>query len=363
MSGKNDTGPGRAVGSPSDRLAGVLEQDIRRRGLRAGDRYLTNKEAAELLDVSEITAHRAMQILAGQNKIVRRRRAGTFIGPELKHAKASKLRCVHVLMRFRLKNDYPIVRVIEGLRSEMPDVQVQMNFVPEDDPLPFLQDLMDHIEGSESLAGIVAASVTSEVRQFFEGRRLPVVVGGHAEADSGLIWVDRDQRQIGRLLAGYLVEHGHRRIAAVMRELWALGDNVFADGVGAVVAEAGAEFLVRSVRSDEKLTASVTRELLDRSEPVTGLIFRSERHAVWAAETAEAMGLSVPDDVGIVSAMQLAATFRTKYRFPHASFDPREFGAAVGKMLVQWTDGRRPNPDHYEIPVTLINPEQHDAAG
>ena len=36
----------------ADRLAGLLQQDIRRRGLRTGDRYLTDKQAAEFLRVS-----------------------------------------------------------------------------------------------------------------------------------------------------------------------------------------------------------------------------------------------------------------------------------------------------------------------
>ena len=50
-------------------MAKLLEDDIQRRGLREGDRCLTNKQAAGILQVSEVTAHRAMQVLAGQNKI------------------------------------------------------------------------------------------------------------------------------------------------------------------------------------------------------------------------------------------------------------------------------------------------------
>ena len=64
--------------SKLERLAVRLEQDIRQRGLYAGDRYLTAPEAANLLDVSAGMAHRAMRVLAQRQMLVRRRNCGTF---------------------------------------------------------------------------------------------------------------------------------------------------------------------------------------------------------------------------------------------------------------------------------------------
>ena len=354
MDGIKTVVPGACVGSSVEHLAKVLESDIDRRGLREGDRYLTNKQAAETLQVSEVTAHRAMRVLASRRKIVRRRRAGTFVGPAAGRRTRAALRCVHMLIPYRLSCDYPFAAVIDGLRSEMPDVQVQLNFPPETDALPFLRDLLDHIEGSDVLAGIVAASVTNEARQFFQGRGLPVVVSGHTEESIKLPWVDRDQRKIGTLLSQYLVDRGHQGIAMIMREQWAPGDNLLSEGVGRVIAKAGAELAVRSIKLDEELSVGVIRDLLSQPHRPTALICRSERHAIWSAQTAEAMGLRVPDEVEIVACMQTDATLRTKYRFPHASFDPHAFGAAVGRLLSQWGDGQ-PDPDHYEIPVTLVN--------
>ena len=343
------------VGPPAEQLAKLLETDIVRRGLREGDRYLTNKQAAELFQVSEVTAHRAMRVLASRNKIVRRRRAGSFVGPESNVTKPTGLRCVHVLIPYWLKSDYPLAAVIDGLRSEVPGVQVQFNFPPEHDMIPFLHALVDQVENSDTLVGIVAASVSREARRFFQDRDLPVVVSGHTEADISLPWVDRDQRRIGEMLSQYLVDRGHRRIAMIMREQWAPGDNLVAEGIDRVVAGAKAELAVRSVLVKEELTAAVIRDLLRSPARPTGLICRSEQHAVWCAQTAEAIGLSVPGDVEIVTCMQTDVTMRTKYRFPHASFDPVAFGAAVGRLLSRWEHGKRPDPDHYEIPVTFVN--------
>ena len=44
-----------------------LRHDIRCRGLRPGDRYMTSEEAARVLGVSTGTAHQAMRILVQQD--------------------------------------------------------------------------------------------------------------------------------------------------------------------------------------------------------------------------------------------------------------------------------------------------------
>ena len=70
--------------------AEILEQHIRRSGLKAGDRYITAKDAGKLLGKSVMTAQRAMTLLAQRKLLERRPKAGTFIaesafsGPDLK---------------------------------------------------------------------------------------------------------------------------------------------------------------------------------------------------------------------------------------------------------------------------------------
>ena len=79
-------------------LASRLEQDIRQRGLWAGDRYLTASEAAELLGVSTATAHRAMQVLAQRRMLVRHPSRGTFVGPHFEMKQNTMIRTVCALM-------------------------------------------------------------------------------------------------------------------------------------------------------------------------------------------------------------------------------------------------------------------------
>ena len=82
-------------------LANLVEDDIQKRGLVSGDRYMFAKDVAELFNVNPMTAHRAMKILADANKLIRRPKGGTFIGPEFESASSDDgkvLNSVHIMM-------------------------------------------------------------------------------------------------------------------------------------------------------------------------------------------------------------------------------------------------------------------------
>ena len=78
-------------------LAERLERDIRRRGLAPGQKYLTGPESAQLLGTSVASANRALQRLAEQDIVVRRRKSGTFVGLALATSHHAKINTVCVL--------------------------------------------------------------------------------------------------------------------------------------------------------------------------------------------------------------------------------------------------------------------------
>ena len=61
------------------RLAHRIEADIRSRGLRPGDQYLTAEKAGRALGVSTATASRAMKLMAERDMLIRYRNRGTFV--------------------------------------------------------------------------------------------------------------------------------------------------------------------------------------------------------------------------------------------------------------------------------------------
>ena len=64
-----------------EQLAKQLEQDIVRRALMPQQKYLSTRQVGQQFGVSLSLAAQAMQLLADQEKLVRRDRSGTYIGP------------------------------------------------------------------------------------------------------------------------------------------------------------------------------------------------------------------------------------------------------------------------------------------
>ena len=76
-------------------------------------------------------------------------------------------------------------------------------------------------QAKPSLAGAVLVLASRQMRAYLNESGIPTVVLGSVEPDLvNLNWIDVNQFQVGQLLASYLLEKGHKRIATIMRDVW-----------------------------------------------------------------------------------------------------------------------------------------------
>jgi DNA-binding LacI/PurR family transcriptional regulator len=342
-------------------LATMILNDIRQRGLQPGDRYLNGQELADRFGISLMKANRAMQLLAKRNMLERRQRAGTFIGSAARslNSEQAALKCVHLLMPdgyFRVYRAQLEVTVT-GLHSELPDSAIQYTFLPADGPLPFVRKLVEQAAAVQSIEGVVLYISPPEVQNFFDHAGIPSVVFGSVYPEVSLLpWVDRDQQQIGRLLAEHLISRKHRRIAVLMRAHWGYGDNLMIDGVQKVLAQAnGRHLTIRSLPVAREMAAGSVRMLLEGKERPTALICRSQSLANTAVEIAGDLALKMPGDLEIAICDPVLDGDGGDARFTVAQpeIEQEEQGAIIGRILKQLAAGKRPEPDHLSIPVRL----------
>ena len=163
-----------------DALAERLVVDIRRRGLGVGDRYMTVEAVSQMLGVRRAVAGKAIRQLAYRGILIPKQRTGTFVGAGLKKEARSKIRTVFVL----LSAEDPSARhwsyqpFIAGIRSQIPEVNVQFTFVSESDPVEYVRELIDGARSLGQFAGIVAVSCPTEVYSLLAELRVPAVVFG-----------------------------------------------------------------------------------------------------------------------------------------------------------------------------------------
>jgi DNA-binding LacI/PurR family transcriptional regulator len=347
-----------------------LERDIRNRGLLPGHRYLTGEESARLLGTSVATANRALRILAENQVVVRQRSTGTIIGPAVATDRpALDLHTVSILVPAseRSCRSFRTDPLIETLTAEMSDVaDVRISYVPAEGDLEFVRSLIEETVGAGRLAGVVAVSCSFEVYQYLGDLGCPFVIGGSLYPGQSYPSVGTDERLAGKLLAAYLIEQGHRRLAFFTNSEFRPGDYHFHDGVSEALTEAGLphnSMLLRAPGPSPAVLRAQVNELLEMCGPPTSFMVRVARWAEDVAEVVRARGMRVPQDVEIVyhdhdwsPAIKLQCT-HVRPTLPH-----EEVMQLLGKMLVQVRSGAPLGEPSVMVPFELLRvapPKQH----
>jgi DNA-binding LacI/PurR family transcriptional regulator len=341
-------------------LAQLLEKDIRDRGLGLGHRYLTGEESARLWGTSVATANRALQILAEQDIVVRRRSSGTFVGPAAVRQDMAGIRTLSILTPASDKPHRSVVLdpLVEGLLASLTDVtDVRFSYVPSDRDVDFVRSLVEPMRSAGQLVAVVAVSCSYDVYRFLGEDRYPLVVMGSLYSGQTYPSVGTDERQAGYLLAHYLLERGHRRLAVLSHSEACPGDHHFHDGMSEALTEARVPhnaLVLRAPGTKSEVLQHEVRELLAMPDRPTGFVVKLPRWVDDVAGHVRDYGLRVPQDIEITYRAVLGSGSEdTAYSHVRPSASNLEIATLVGRMLAQVRQGNPLEPSTVVIPYEL----------
>jgi DNA-binding LacI/PurR family transcriptional regulator len=345
-------------------LARRLEQDMRSRGLRAGDRYRTAAEAAVLLGVSTATAHRAMQLLVKNRMLVRQHGRGTFVGSAIsEEATSIRVQTVFVFIPEGHKEvaSTPFEALLDAIRQRQPDVGVQFSFVPRaTGDVEYVREVVRLAQAGGQYAGAVPCACSREVYRCLSEVGGPLVVLGSLFSDQQHIpSLDFDYRQSGFLLAHHLCQRGNKRLALITTGSGRPGDGAFLDGVTDGVTEAGLPpnaLIMRSFPQDVDTFRAMVHEMLASPKRPTGIICGSERLLNLVASVVSDMGLA--DEVELVFQGQAGAP--SVEHSPYVHVQPTqpfaEIASMVADMFASLATGKQLRQHRVVVPVELRKP-------
>jgi DNA-binding LacI/PurR family transcriptional regulator len=250
------------------------------------------------------------------------------------------------------------------MRKSLPDANVQFAFIPEGDPLPYVQELIEQQRASGQFLGVVAVSCPPEVYRYLSMLRIPAVVSGSLYSSAlQLSSVDLDNRSSGRLIMRYLIERGHRRIAMLNTSAGRPGDNNFVDGIADALSDANLPpnaLVQRLVRNDIEALRAIAHDLFCEPNRPTAALTRGTFQAAALTSAATAAGLAVPKDLEIVFDYMDETTpvlDPTKYPRVLAAVPFIEHAAMIGKLLHDIVEGVQVEPRHLVVPVEFRGAE------
>ncbi len=356
--------------SHSQQLAQRLEADIRRRRLIPGQRYLTAEKAAAQLGVSRMTAHRVMNLLVERDLLVRQQGRGTFVGPaagsSLPHRKVTHVHLIGCFEGEASAKMIPSELLLPGLRQVIPDAILHSHTFPFDDAKWHVGELLSESRSDEAAPTAVILTLSSrEVQEIVAQRGIPTVVIGSVFPGISLPHFESDQFEVGNQMLGVAHQLGGRRFTFVHRERWRQGDLTAFDGMLTALTQTGLrpnQIRVRNFPGEETVTRQIFEELIretcqDRSAPKPALLCRGVQTAQLLLETADSLGLRVPDDFAVVYSRSW--TERTSLPIP-AIEDIATNEACiltVARMLQNQLDDSSAEGGHHLLPVKVVMPD------
>ena len=354
----------RLIGSSAHRLARRIEADIRSRGLRPGDRYLTAVKVGRALGVSTATACRAMRLMAEQDMLIRRRNRGTFVGAALQPSTPVHVQTVHLLLHESDEEAFAetFAELATAIHRELAGANVQFCFVPSHRSVEYVREVIEASQAAGQLAGVLAISCPRDVYRFLASDGVPTVVFGSLYPDQRdqLPSVDTDGYASGRLLTQYLVDRGHRRIGLITEAETRAGSDCFNDGISQALTVAQFPhnaLIMRRCPPEILAYVAQARSLLEMADRPTAVIVRGERLAGTVGTAAGELGLSVPQDVEVVT--ESACLRRDPVPYPHVQprIDARHMAALISGMLNRVSQGLPLEENTVVVEVEFRPPE------
>jgi len=346
------------------RIIDVAERilaDIRRRKLRPGDAYLGTAETAQQLRVSGSTVNRAFQLLAQRGVVERRQRRGTIIANIHPKRPDTTLDRVHLVVREdHLKAEGLWADgVLWGLQGALPGVSLQFNFRPAVDETEHVEQLINDVLSTRQTAGLVLIRSTVITQRLVAASGLPAVVSGTLQPSiDNLPSIDRDQRQIGELMAQHLLRARCKKFIIFLRERLTAGDHAALDAALAAWAAAGVSLSaiqVRCLPSDEVAIAAEAAEMLRAMGGRVGCFCRSATLARGVQRAVRELRLPVEKRPTLVVADAAGRTAsETGYSYIEPVIAAEEYGAQIGRMLAASARGEKPDPYRVTVPVRLM---------
>ena len=357
---KNAISSGLLTGRKSQRVFLALRGELEAGRFSVGQQFHTINEVCETFEVSASTAVKCLDRLVQDGLLICKQGSGTFVNhvPQsgssglLQPAAAQIPGCLDYVMPEDIASRAGIEYFGELLATvqkggDHEDLSLRINLLPS--RLRSAEQVEDWLasrvrNGAQAFVFRWMPQVAQEV---VLARGWPTCIHGHPERGIELPYVDLDQRQLGKLMAEFLIQRDCRRVALLMRREWAAGDNMLVtsliEGLGSRLA--GIETCLPS----DKCVDAAARQLLDRRPEIDGLIVRNHL-GKWLPEQlyqlhAEGKSLAVISDL---ARHPLAA---------HVAPDCSAIAGAISATLAQLMAGKRPNPFALEFEPRIIPPE------
>jgi len=267
-----------------------------------------------------------------------------------------KIGCILNNMKDKYHDAY-FSEIIYGIERELLDQGLILCFTYDTQDLE-QPSVMEELLSIDNLGVICIGPMNSDVLKSLS-KKVPYLISAGGYPGLDLDYVTVDFKQAVKTATEYLIDGGHRRIAWIGGDSPASGFPMEQEmrflGFKAAMEERGVALKpewIKNGKFDITGGYEAMKAILSQPELPTALVTASDRMAYGAYKAIQEKGLSIPDDMAVVSFDDLEMSQFMNPPLTTVRVYKEDMGRIAVRMLLQKMDGNLP------LPMTSLLPTQ-----
>jgi len=323
-------------------LKEYITETITKNELKPGDRIFSENVLAEKFGVSRHTVRQAVGELVSEGWLFRVHGKGTFVGAG-PSGKAAPPKTVAVVTTYL--NDYIFPSIIRGIDMVLSEsgynIILGCTYNQHEKEKMCLENLK-----SQNIAGLIVEPTKSalpnpniDLYMELKARGIPVLFIHGCYRDLDFPYIVEDDVRAGYEATCHLIGLGHRNIAGIFKIDDIQGHFRFA-GYQKAHREEGLEFSDSRVlwfdtdETDMIFKDGSDKRLIDLIEKCSAIVCYNEQIAVKVFDAVRQKGLSIPDDISIVSFDDSQLAVASEVKLTTIAHPKEKFGEEAAKLII-----------------------------
>jgi GntR family transcriptional regulator of arabinose operon len=339
-------------------LKEYLKEQIRQGEIVYGQQLASENILAKQFRMSRQTVRQALGDLENEGWIEREQGRGTFCIYREKAAKGN----IAVLATYISEYIFPtLIRGIEEILSTAGYTLILAN--TNNDKTKEAQCLENILH--QDIAGMIIEptkssqmNVNIDYFREFEKRHIPYLMLHAFFNDLNPAYIMMDDYRGGYIATEYLIQLGHKNIAAIFKSDDLQGINRqsgFLEAMNGYHISMNPEFL-GNYQTEQQLIYpyQFTKTLLQKKSPPTAIFCYNDQIALKVMEAVRDQGLRIPDDISIIGYDDSSLAIASEVKLTTIKHPKAEMGHQAAKFMIDMVEGRVLKPRFIYQPEIVI---------
>lgn len=290
-------------------IANWIESKIENGELKAGNKLYSENELSEIFHISRQTVRHAIDVLEQKNLVTRIQGSGTYIsGKDTFDATTEKTMNIAVISTY--VDSYIFPNIIKGIEKILSKEGYMVQIAFTNNKIERERDIIQNILEKNNIDGLIVEATKSALPNpniiFYEqimARGIPVIFFNSYYPVLEVPHVALNDKLMGKKVTKYLIDKGHRKIAAIFKADDGQGHQRYAGYVEAML-EADIKLndtniiwldteYIRDLKDEKK-------QILSRIEGCTAVFCYNDEIAFLLEEICQKEGIRIPEDLSII---------------------------------------------------------------